>query len=254
MQHLGKYFLIVLTIFCLSCTNRNTVKRIKVNNYFVEGNFINGNTIDGNAKYYDSVGVLYNITTYDKGIKSGISIDYYPNGTVSDSVSFFCGKETGYWNRYDSIGSRVYANFYYCGLPYGPELLFKRNKLIHYYFTDFDRNTIVRCNYDSLGQIDSIGEFKMMFTLKSLERDSLKQLNMFAYLPVLPHTEQAFSIGLTNKSNVNKELFPIVGRRDDFFIDTILAVPPRGWYYYLACNIRANNGAINKYYIEEMIY
>jgi hypothetical protein len=71
-------------------------------------------------------------------------------------------------------------------------------------------------------------------------------------LPILPHAIQTYSIGLTNKDHITKELTNITGH--EFLIDTLLTYPPSGWHYYVGCNLKANKDSINKFYIEEMVY
>jgi hypothetical protein len=208
--------------------------------------------IDGKASYYDSSGALYNVTTYDKGIKNGISINYYPDKAVSDSVEFKCGKEYEYWKYYDSKGNIVYANFYYYGLQFGPELIFKNNKLDKFVFSDLSKKTLVTCEYDSSSNIDTGFRFRMQYALKAVMFENKPRLNLFGYLPRLPHAFQTYSLGLTNDKHADKELTKIEGR--EFLIDTLLSYPPPGWHYYVSCNLRANKNSINKFYVEEMVY
>jgi hypothetical protein len=253
MTNLRIIFLLpILTVISIKCSNDKGVKRVKIDNSYVEANFIDEKTIDGKASYYDSSGTLYNVTTYRKGIKDGISVNYYSNKTVSDSVEYKCGKESGYWRHYDLRGNSSYGNFYYYGLQFGPELIFKDNKLEKFLFSDLNRKIIVACNYDSNGEIDTSFRFTMQFSLKAVMYEDKSVLNLFGCLPKIPHAEQSYSIGITNKEHSDKELVRVTGH--EFLIDTLLAIPPTGWHYYIGCNLEANNGSINKFYVEELIY
>jgi hypothetical protein len=170
---------------------------------------------------------------------------------VADSVKFICDKENGYWKYYDSNGNNVYQNYYYFSLRYGPELIYENNRLRHYRFSNFNRLVSVECFYDSLENLDSIGLFKMDLTINEFLYENRPVQSLFAYLPKIPKSNQSFSIGLTNKEHQDKKLYDVEGH--DFFIDTLLSIPPLGWYYYLACNLKSNSGLVKKYYIEEII-
>lgn len=76
--------------------------------------------------------------------------------------------------------------------------------------------------------------------------------SLFGYLPSIPHAEQRYSIGLTNEANQDRELTTITGHT--FMIDTLLALPPVGWHYYIACSLKANKDSINKVYIQEIMH
>lgn len=252
MQNLkDKFYFAILLSFFLSCTDKHEMKKIKIGNYFVKANFIDNNNkiVDGKAYFYDSLGNLYNVSMYDKGMRAGISINYYPNRVVSDSIQFICDKEHGYRRFYDTNGFSEYTSYYYFGLRFGPELIYKNNRLTKLLFRDFDRNIIAECNYDSIGRIDSIAEFKMEINIVEKLLNGKPVINLFGYLPKFPTTVQSFSIGLTNSDNKDKKLYSVQGH--DFFIDTLLPLPPSGWFYYLACNLKANNNSIDRFYIEE---
>jgi len=111
-----------LLICEISCNNSNNLKTFNLNHQLVQAKLVDG-LIDGKATFYDSLGNFINITTYERGIRSGISINYYANRTVSDSVEIVAGKENGYWRYYDSNGNRTYCAYYYYGLLFGPELM-----------------------------------------------------------------------------------------------------------------------------------
>jgi antitoxin component YwqK of YwqJK toxin-antitoxin module len=251
-MNLKPFFLFAITaIFFLSCSRRPHSKRIKKDGYTVEANFMNGRVADGNARYYDSSGKLINVTMYEKGVREGASINYFHNGAVSDSMQFSRDKEYGYWSHFDSNGNNIYKNYYYYGLPYGPEFIYENNKLKKFLFSDFNRAVIAECFYDDSGDMDSIGWFKMNFTITDRLYKNKPVKNLFGYLPDIPNTIQSFSVGLTNKEHAVKKLYSVEGH--DFFIDTLLPIPPSGWYYYLGCNLNANKDSIKKFYIEEII-
>jgi hypothetical protein len=233
----------------LSYACRNNLKRIKKDGYTIEANFVDGKMVDGKASYYDNEGRLLNTTMYRMGIKSGISINYFTNNRVSDSFKFECNKENGYWIYYDSTGNRLYSNYYYYGLQYGPELIYEDNQLKKFLFSNLNRSVIVECYYDHSGDLDSIGRFAMNFGATSKLFNNKPVKNLFAYLPEVPGSSQLFSIGITNKEHQDRMLYSVKGH--NFFLDTLLPSPPSGWFYYLACSLKAKNSSINRVYVEE---
>ena len=246
----GKLTIFILILIYISCSNLGAKKRVKIKNYFVEANFENGKISDGVAKYYNANGKIVNTTLYEKAMRNGISINYYSNGVVSDSIEFVQDKENGFWNNYDSFGIILYSNYYYYGLLFGPELIYKGGKVNKFFFSNFNRDDIVECYYNSVGKLDSIAQFKMNFTVLDKVCDNRRVKNLFGYLPKVPNTFQNYAIGLTNKNKQDREMFPVQGH--DFIIDTLLLPPPKGWYYYLACHLKADDNSINKVYIEEV--
>ena len=244
-------YLFICFIF-IACSNRQSAKRKKFKKYYVEANFINDKIIDGEARFYDSAGILYNVSNYQNGKKNGVFINYYPNGNISDSVRYISDKEFGYWVHYDSMGNNEYGNYYYYGLQFGPELFFKGNKFHKFMFSDLNRRVLVEYYYDSKKGVDTNILFKMQFTLNAVVFENKQVLSLFGYLPILPHTIQKYAIGLTTKDHVVKELSPITGR--NFLIDTLLPLPPAGWHYYVSCNLKANNDSLNRFYIDEYMY
>ena len=244
--------ILVVTLIDYNCANKGSEKRVKIGNSYVDAKFIDDTIIDGTAHYYDSLGTLYNVSNYRKGIKDGMSVNYYSNQVISDSVEYKNGKESGYWRHFDIKGGDTYGNFYYYGLQFGPELIFKNDHLQKYLFSDLDRKIIIACDYDDGGKIDTNFRYEMQFALRSVKYDAKPVLNLFGFLPFIPHAGQTYSLGITNKEHADKELAPLSGH--DFLIDTLLAVPPSGWRYFIGCNLKTNDGSFHKYYILELAY
>jgi hypothetical protein len=248
-----KFFLLayigLCVLFVCACQNRNGLKRIDKGKYIVEAIFSKDSIMNGNSSYYSKEGKLLNTTMYKDGMKNGISINYFPNGLVSDSVEFKCGKEVGYWRYFDVAGKKQYADYYYYGLQYGPELIYESDKLHKFLFSDLNRKVIVNCFYNSLGNLDSIGWFSMNFVVLDKLFDNKPVKNLFAYLPDIPGATQSFSIGTTNKEHQDSAICSVRGH--DFIIDTIMPLPSSGRFYYIACKLKTEGDSINKVFIEE---
>ena len=202
---------------------------------------------EGPIKYYDSDNNLINITNFKMGRKNGPCVNYFLNGKISDSGFYFFDLADGYWTFFDSTGNRIYCNYYYKNLEYGPQLWFKNNLLTKFEFLSFDKNTITTINYKSTGKFDSLVKFDMGFNILEKNKDDL---DLFAYLPRIPGVDQHFAIGVKNNANT-KELFPLGG--NDYIIDTILRPPPVGWNYYISCHIQDKPNSYNKIFLELMV-
>ena len=252
MIYLRIILILQISTALISCSDNRGIKRTKIGSTYVEAHFIDSTSIDGIARYYDSSGVLNGVTNFRDGIKEGISINYYPNGKVSDSVEYRSGKEFGYWKEYDEKGNITCGNYYYYGVQFGPELVFENSRLKKFLFSDLNRSKIVECNYSSPGIIDTGILFRPQFNIKSVRFQGKLVFNLFGYLPAIPHTEQRYSIGLSNEAHQDRELTPITGH--DFMIDTLLAPPPSGWHYYIGCRLKANKDSIDKFYIQEIVH
>jgi len=246
-----KLTLLVLCInwIVLSCTQKPKLETRKIDNYSITAAFTSGGQIDGVARYFDSLGILKSIITYNRGMRSGKAINYYINGKMKDSLSYAGNRENGYWFHHDSAGKLNFVDFYYYGLPVGPQTVYKKERFSQFYFTDFHRVDLVAIDFDSLGPVSQIKLFRMNLTLTEKLLDTVKVVNLFAYLPTIPNTNSRFAIGLTNDSNATHELAVI--RNDQVFIDTILPVAKLGWNYYISCHVQNGSGSLNKLYIEK---
>ena len=249
-QKRNNWHLIVLAIIFLSC-NEKRIKIERIKNFTVQASFLDHNVIDGKARYFDSLGRLVNISTFSKGIRNGVNINYYPNGIVSDSVEYIFDKENGYWTYFDTSGIIGYSDYYYFGLGFGPTTWYENGQLQKYQFRDFNHKVIAEGKYTEHSKLDSIQGFHMNLCVTKVSKEGGKFCDLFGYLPEFPNTEQIFSIGLTNKNQRESQICAVKGKY--FFIDTLLPIPPQNWFYYLGCHIRANGGAINKFFIEEVL-
>ena len=246
--NLSYFFVSVIVYISCGCQQGSKIEYRTVGSYKLKATYSADNILEGKAEVYDLSDRLLNISNYDRGLKNGISIDYNFDGSILDSVTFVYGKEYGYKKYIDSTGKITYKNYYYFGLPYGPEIFYYQGKIIKYLFNDFNKETLVRCNYDSLETLNNVDFFYMKFISTDMIKNEKKVKNLFGFTPLIPRTDQEFAIGITNKSNADQKLFTI--NSNNFFIDTLLAAPPAGWNYYMSCSVKAKVGVFKKYFIE----
>src|SRR5690348_13972875 len=110
-----KFFSLLFLLSILSCNDDSKIAKHHVGKFLVEGHFLNDTIMDGRMKYYDESGKLISRINYQKGIKQGISVNYYLNGNVYDSVNFDQGFKNGFHYIYDSTGKLEYFDFYLRG-------------------------------------------------------------------------------------------------------------------------------------------
>jgi hypothetical protein len=76
------------------------------------------------------------------------------------------------------------------------------------------------------------------------EKNGTPLFKFFAYLPRIPLADEAYSIGIIDSNKVARKLCDIENR--NFFIDTLLAAPPKGFHFYLGCDLKANGGKFDE--------
>lgn len=234
---------ISLLLLSLNSCNTNKGESIRVlheGSYTIKARFINGRS-NGKTEYYDDSGKLTGIINYRDDEKWGMSIHYYTNGVVSDSVMYVCDKSQGYWRHYDQVGRPTHFSYFYFGLQFGPDLWYDKDSVLrNYYFLNFERQPIVECTYNRYGHLDSIVKVDLTVIVDERIKNGNFVYHFFAYLPRIPLADMAYSIGIVDKDSVTQKLCDIKG--SNFFIDTLLAAPPAGYHFYLGCNLKANEG------------
>jgi hypothetical protein len=252
-MHYRIYFIACLSmLFLAGCNSRNKEKTeiLHEGSFTVKARFVDGKR-EGKTEIYKNSGKLAGTVNYKNDLMWGMTIHYFPNGVVSDSVEYVCDKPQGYWRHYNEDGSPRHFNYYYFGLEFGPDLWYdNRDSVMRtYYFLDFERQPIVECSYDRHGNLDSVKKIDLNFVLEDREKDSVPMIRVFAFLPKIPLAEQSYSIGIAEnnkpigievKGKKAEKLFNIT--TPNFYIDTLIAAPPSGYHYYLACDLRANEG------------
>jgi len=77
--------------------------------------------------------------------------------------------------------------------------------------------------------------------------DSVYQ-NVSAFLPKLPFTQQEYFIGIENEKREQKRLFK--PDSSSLAIDTLLPIPPAGYFYYISCGFISDNNKFSQVFEE----
>lgn len=243
-----------LSILILAgCTSNNQVKieTSHEGSSTIKARYTNGMR-NGRTEIYDGSGHLRGIRTYKNDSLSGISIDYFSNGIMSDSLTYVCGKPQGYWAHYYQDGNFRHIAYYYFGLQFGPDIWYRRDDILKSFsFLNFEKEPIVECTYNTHGNLDSIIKMDLKVILTDEEQNGSQLVEFFAYLPKIPFTDDSYSIGIADQNHVKQKLCDIKG--SNFLIDTVLSAPPNGYHLYLKCDVKSDDGKLLRTHVVEMI-
>lgn len=240
-----------LTIALAGCKNKiGHLEKRQIDGYTVVAHFNNG-AIDGEAKFFNKNGVLSHVLNYSNGVKNGVAVSFYPTGIAKDSAQFQGGLQNGFEYNYDENGMKVATGFFYYGIRVGPEVFFKNNKVSDFYFTDFNKEDLIECRYDSAGKITDISLYNINLRTQDVIKDQMKMINLFFYLPHPPGTVLECNIGVTNDKKQDQILFNLPAN-SKIFVDTLLPRLENDMRYFVSAKIINSDSSIHKLYIEEV--
>lgn len=235
----------------INCNDtKKRVERRQMNGYTIEAHFKDDSIVEGVAKFYQKDGRLVSITNYSDGKKDGVAMNYHSNGERSDSMNFSCGFKNGFQYRYDSLGQLYSIGFEYFDLRMGPQVFLDKGIVNRYFYLDFNKEDLIGCSYDSLGQITEVNFFLTKPKITQVEVDDRKMVELFFYLPNPPNAQITYDVGVTNGGHEDRRLFSV--NKSSIIFDTILPRSEEGQYYYVSAHIKNVSGSVNKLFIEEV--
>jgi hypothetical protein len=239
-------------VIVLSCVNNQRSKPDKrsIGKDIIEATFIDDSIADGIAKYYNNSGKVITIVNIKNGVKEGAAINYFQNGVVKDSMFFSHGKLHGIAYGYDSLGSLLFKKSYYYGVPLGHQFYYKSGNLSEYFYSDFNRNDLISCEYDSLARIRLRTFSAVPIFTKGLDEQRNPALNLFLYFPKPPDLTVVYKIGLANDKQETKDEHILQDNR--LFLDTVIAYPAKEWHYYISTELKSLKDSIDKTYIQDL--
>jgi antitoxin component YwqK of YwqJK toxin-antitoxin module len=240
----------IIGLFSRCSNNSPKIQEKRIGAYLVKARFKNDSIIDGVARFYTKGGSLVAVTNYTNGIKNGYAVIYHPNGQKSDSMYFTNGVKNGSQYRYDTSGRLSSINYQYYGLRMGPQLFFEKGLPVKYFYIDFNKDDLINCKYDSLGNIHELSYFAMKASVSQVISSNVKMLELFFYLPNPPNVQVEYSIGITDK-NDNDTMLSLINF-DRIIFDTLLPYPKKGLNYYVSAHLKSKNGKVNKVFIEDI--
>lgn len=247
-----KNHFLITTIFIIlfvGCDiDKRKPERRTFKNYTVEATYLDSNLIDGRAKYFDKGGNLIYIENYVQGKKEGYATSYYPNQKLKDSMFFSNGLKNGFSYRFDPAGKLIRKSFNYYGLTVGDQFYRASDRKNVYFFLDFDKNVLIRCEYDSVGKSQLL-HFDVNPKVSTVFNGNDSAYNLLIYFPNPPELSMKFMMGIkneTNKTKNEKELF-----NERLFLDTVVMKPKKGWYPYVSVHVENLEDSINQIHYYE---
>ncbi|HPG12206.1 MAG TPA: hypothetical protein PLU37_11790 [Chitinophagaceae bacterium] len=244
--HAIVFFLLVCVISC-NTKDYNRLLRKKHGDYYIEAHYIDEDRIDGLAKYYDEEGQLISEAEYKLGLKYGPACNFYSSGKKRDSMYFVNGLPHGRAFAFDSSGKVLSMLTSYYGVAMGDNIEYNDGSPIKYIFNGFYSNTIMACQYDTIGRCKlNFIDLNPVSNVVYNETDSL--LSVKFYLPQPPLMNVSFNIGLLDADDkIDTQTEISVNER--IFLDTLLQKPPVDKNYYLSAKLNTIDSSINKLFI-----
>lgn len=242
--------LVVFVLFLnIGCHKRKeSIKIVKLNDdLFAKGKSITDSVFHGEVLYYNKAGVLITRANFSKNKLDGSSIDYYPDGSIKDSMFYIDDKSNGFRYKWDKEGKVSYFHYSYFNISVGPIAFFASGIPEEYSFSSFDRDVLFVAKYDSLGLKHFSGNilnFKTMY----LTRDDEEKMELLLYLLNPPLINIKYSlIDVNLESKFQKEIYTF--NNNQVFIDTLLPILEKGHNYYLQADyVDLKTGKKNSYF------
>ena len=155
-------------------------RRSRAKGFDIEGNIISSGNYFGKEKdsvwtYYDAAKNPIARESWNKGIKNGPELTYYPNGQLSEDLNWKEGKKDGPWIQYYEDGKKRLTANYTNGLLNGKQTYYFPNekiKLVGNYINDLREGTWI--HYEETGNLKGTEVFKNGVSEKPLLIDTEK--------------------------------------------------------------------------------
>jgi hypothetical protein len=141
-----------LAIIALVSCRPNLDKAMIMNNGLrAEGKISADSVFDGAIKFYDvNTNKLVEETEYDRGVRNGHDIVYFPQGTVAVRSFYKDGKENGSSYIYNEKEQLTTEYFFYYGIRMGNNVRYSNGAASKYWFYSLDDSVLFYFDYDSI--------------------------------------------------------------------------------------------------------
>lgn len=235
----------------IGCKNgQQKIERRKIGNYFVESIFINDSVYHGTTKFFSLKGELESKIHFINGTKDGIAINYHKNGNIHDSSFYVNGLKNGDHFVFDSSGELIYQDFYVSGHRLGGHVLYKKQKVYQYIFSNFEKKNIYSCIYDSIGVKQFSGDI-LNTTIYTTNINNTPCYGLFVYLIYPPNIFVKYTLGIEDTvRKIKKDLQ--VFSKDRIFIDTVLEIPRKSEQYFVSAEYNDTVNKFHKIYVDKL--
>jgi hypothetical protein len=188
----------ILVTVLISC-NRN--RRIRVDDFFVEGDISKDTIYNGPISFYDTgTNTLTEVINYKNGVLEGERTGYFKNGKTNFKAYYKNGKLVDDTKTYDSAGNLLFRQNYYYGLNAGASSKYRNNQMVYYYFYSLENQELFHLDYDSISgktveQLQNGNDFFFWRTNKYLTPESqAEKTALFLYVPDPPKLNFKYSL------------------------------------------------------------
>jgi|GEM_PF-4909729 len=240
-----------MVVLCIISCNNNLTREMKIGNQIVRSNFIQDSILDGETKFYSLDSVLENITFFKQGIPNGLSISFYKNGKIRDSMIYINGFKEGRYHAYDSYGSILYSDYYFHNHLIGERKLYKEGLLSNYSFFDFEGRLLYSCDYDSIGIRRATGEI-LNANINSVFQGNTDKKRIFIYFIAPDGVDTDYKIGIVDSSGKYRKELCGLNHLNRMFIDTIVNKLSNNFSYFVSLDYNDRQNDFHKVYIIDL--
>jgi hypothetical protein len=197
--------LLLISIIIQSCTNSgDRIIRKYEDGTIMEGLATKDSLFNGRVNCYDSIdNTLLWYSNYRYGIRNGVTVQYYKNGVISDSMFYQNGNTNGFAYKFDSSGKLLYKVFYVNNRLVGHTYDYdSTGEVSDYTFTDFDDDILFYSwrekdgsfyTYNSPSYIDS--------KIYQYSDNGIKKYGLLLYLLSPPGMKSHYELAIRNQQN-----------------------------------------------------
>jgi hypothetical protein len=166
-----------------------------------------------------------------------VTIIFYKNGLVKDSVNCINDFANGLEYIYDSTGMLEATRTNYRGKDIGDHFLYYKGKVAEYYFSNFEKKQLVDCKYDSLGRCNYFSFNARPTIIKDGTNDNGDSvIELFVYFPHPSDFKETYELDIVDTKQTEQQKITLDDNR--LYLDTLLSVSSQGWDYYMTINYR----------------
>lgn len=239
----------ILTLLYFTACISKPEKR-KIGSSLVEAVFINDSIADGRVNYYTLEGKLVSSSDIKNGKKNGVTIFYYPDGKIYDSLNYLNDVPDGKHYRYDTFGNLIYQDFFIKGKKAGETFLYNNGKLVKYEFADSNNKLLYSSEYNSKGL--SKATFKSIINADAEEiiMNGIPQMNIRFYWLNPPLVNIKYSLGKADTIR-HIDMYLAEFTNGQIMKDTTLPVLSSPFCYFISATYSDTSNNFEKIYIQE---
>lgn len=239
--------ILLLFTYFIACVNKNnrTFTESNVDGFIVKGYKINDSLYDDTVCFYTSTGSLVRKEYYENGKLNGGSCTFYLNGVLKSETNFNNGRKLGVNNYFDSLGKKIYSDYYYYDIPVGPITYYNPDGTPkRFFFASMDNQTLMDFEYSSWTGVEKIARSLIYYTKEYEIADSIRDLSIFLYIIKPPKISTEYKIVRKNKKNTTDNLDVL--KAESIYHFKIFSLPELSPDYFYSMQVTVYDSILNK--------